>query len=353
MLSLVSPSDDTSVLFARGANSSLLYRFLDRTHGWASRTWQSLGGEFVGQPSAASVREGRIDLVGLWRNQTAMTQTYGSETWGTGWTSLGGSCSTQPVMVSYGTDKLSLLCLDADQSLVLKYYKGEWRPAGSEWQDLGGKLAGTPAIGSPVTDRVDIVGVNASSASSSGLTYMRYVEGEWSAWEGNWGDFQGDPAVLSLGYNRTEYFAVSTKGEMWTNAWIPGTKSTSKEYSAEQLPEGYTTPLNLGGKLESSPVAIALNESRVDVLAVGTDDRLKHKARVDGKWADDWEDLGGYFESAPVTWVNGSSVVVFGLGPDGAVVHGLFEVGDALEWGSGRWFDDGGDMNSAWFSLDS
>ncbi|KAH6695545.1 hypothetical protein F5X68DRAFT_198560 [Plectosphaerella plurivora] len=70
------------------------------------------------------------------------------------------------------------------------------------------------------------------------------------------------------------------------------------------------------------------------------------RADADG-WATEWEDLGGWFDSAPMVWPpteQDEALHVFGLGPKGVIIHGTFSVGGEYEFGEGSWFDDGGEL---------
>lgn len=42
-------------------------------------------------------------------------------------------------------------------------------------------------------------------------------------------------------------------------------------------------------------------------------------------------------------------IAVFGIGPDGHMIHGKWTATDEFNWGEGQWFDDAGDISSSWF----
>ena len=50
-------------------------------------------------------------------------------------------------------------------------------------------------------------------------------------------------------------------------------------------------------------MVLVTTTGRLDVLAVGTDDKLKHRAMIQG----DWEDLGIFANSAPYAVELGTS----------------------------------------------
>ncbi|KAK0644441.1 hypothetical protein B0T16DRAFT_417678 [Cercophora newfieldiana] len=110
---------------------------------------------------------------------------------------------------------------------------------------------------------------------------------------------------------------------------------------------GFWNGTSLGGRFVSVAAAFSTGTSRLDVLAVGTDGTLRHKARVDDVWGA-WEDLGGFFNSAPKVvrpvGMDGR-VVVFGVGPGGAIIHAVYALGDKPLWGAQQWYSDGGVMS--------
>ncbi|KAI8719945.1 hypothetical protein NCS52_00438300 [Fusarium sp. LHS14.1] len=339
MLSAASFGDpSTTFLFGRGADQAIWYRQADE-QGWITG-WTSLGGAFVSPPTSVSIRKGRIDVFAVDESQEVRFKTFQEGKWANEWSTLYGSCSSQPSATSFGVDKLSLVCVDADHRPQLKYYKGHWGPKDSVWQDLGDWLFNTPASASGALDRVDMVGYGV-------------LEGQ----TGGWGSFKGDPGIAAVANDQIEYFGIDRNGAMWHNAWLPTERPASASVrhgtNLTNLPPEYTDPENLGGNFTSAPFAFATSKLRLDVLAVAIDGRLKHQSRIGKSWAGDWEDLGGHFESAPLvlTLGNASNVYVFGLGPNGTVIHGSFVNGKSQDWGQGNWFIDEGEMALGKFTL--
>nr|RBQ84436.1 hypothetical protein FVER53263_21071 [Fusarium verticillioides] len=296
-------------LFGRGADQAIWYRQAEGEK-WTTK-WTSLGGAFVSSPTSLSIREGRIDVFAVDESQGVQFKSFQNGEWPDEWTTLYGSCSSQPSSTTFGIDKLSLVCVNADHRLQLKYYKGRWGPSISDWEDLGsGWLSSTPALDSGSQDQVHIVAYGIAGAKIKNrqdvdysMIYKRYNTTDWQDWEGGWGSFKGDPAIVAVAKNQVEYFGVDKDGAMWHNAWLAEkvvSPSTRRGTNLANLPPEYTDPEKLGGNFTSAPFAFATGNSRIDVLAVGIDGRLKHQARIGKTWAQDWEDLGGYFESAPL-----------------------------------------------------
>jgi len=155
-------------------------------------------------------------------------------------------------------------------------------------------------------------------------------------WSGGKGSFKGNPTIVSTP-KEVNYFGVGEDGTMWVTSWTSA--------------GGYKEPVSLlGGGFLSSPTAVATESmSRLDVLAIGSDTRLRHLSRLHGLWGTQWEDLGGVFNSAPkVIVLNSTSVGVFGVGPNGTIIHSTFNLGTGYLWGAGQWYSDGGSMTSKW-----
>lgn len=362
-------------IFSRGADGAIWYRRAD-ADGWA-HDWESLGGSFVSPPTALSINSERLDVFAVWSNREVRVKTFQDGAWSDDWLNLAGACVSQPSSTSFGSDRLSMLCADAEKQTTLKYYREgrdpPWGPDLRQWTTLGGWLTSAPALSSGGEEYVSAVAYGNSNRTEaegqttigSNMIYIHFDTKGW-IWEGGWGDFKGDPAVVAVTASQSEYFGVASNGAMWHNTYAPESSSARSEEMhgitgnmvLSKLSLDYTVPENLGGNFTSTPHAWATGLRRVDVVAVGEDGNLLHRARIDGTWAEEWEDLGGWFESAPVVWapanLRDDSVHVFGLGPEGVVIHGTFSMGDGLEFefGKGSWFSDGGEMTVTGYSMD-
>lgn len=350
----VDESRSTQMVFARGSDSAMYYRRIVGD-GWDSGEWESLGGDFSSQPAAAEVRDGAIMVFGVWSlPQEVRVKTFREGRWSGTWDTLNStSCSAQPYAFNWGVDHVTVLCTQATGHVWWTRFKGSWA---SEWSDRGSASLGTPAASSGEPGAM--VMVTYSKASDTGnyeMIFSRYAS-EWLDWEGNWGNFKGDPEILGRNATRYDFLGVArSDGSMWHLARISDRDNSTDADDGSRpakLPSQYTTPYRLGGEWESTPVAVGFSDSRFDVLAVYKNDTLMHRASINDDWGSGWEDLGGYFNSAPAVWVNGSSVVVFGLGPNGKMVHGVFEVDlDTASWGEGKWYNNGGNFSSGGFAL--
>ena len=270
-------------------------------------------------------------------------KTYTDGEWDPEWRVVGGTCLTPPVVCSVERDNMNVVLLGTNHAVVNKNTSDgkSWEPApAADWKDLGGWAASSPDIdcttNSKGVRRLDVVMYGGMGDNvAHGMFYRRWNStGGWDAgWttEG-WGDFKGDPVVVSGGGYAAYLGIAKEDGAMWHRGWNEGT--------------GFWNGQSLGGKFESVPAAFATGTLRLDVLAVGTNGTLRHKARVDDVWGQ-WEDLGGFFNSAPKVvrpvMMEGRAVV-FGVGPGGAIIHAMFVVGDKHLWGAQQWYSDGGVM---------
>ena len=216
---------------------------------------------------------------------------------------------------------------------------GVWKPAlVDRWEKFGGYAASTVDVGC-AEGRMDLVAYGRESDGGYGMTVKRGDGTVWTGWEGAVGRFQGDPTVL-VGLESSEFLGV---GEDRGVGW--------REWKAGQG-EVVGGLIDLGGQVMSTVAGVRTGEERVDIFAVGTDARLWHKARIGRTWGTEWENLGGHFNSAPkVTVTREGEIAVFGLGPNGTVIHALIKIGTEYSWGDRQWFSDGGEMTAKWFRL--
>ena len=208
-------------------------------------------------------------------------------------------------MPIFGRDRPSLECVGADDMLDQKHRRGDrcGPQMLGEWEDLGGQMASAVALSSGGDERVDLVDCWLKKDGDGGypMCFKRFLDDNigWNNWEDCFCSFKGDPAVASLGTNRTEYFGIGTDGAMWSMTWIQDNNRNSPAIDLGRVPPIGTTrppehpaefsiPLKLEGvKFSSSPTVLVTNGGRrIDVLGVGAeDDRLWHRSRIDDTWA--------------------------------------------------------------------
>ncbi|KAK5655356.1 hypothetical protein OQA88_5923 [Cercophora sp. LCS_1] len=332
----------TMFMFARGLDAAIWYRQAENQVWLAD--WKSLGGNFLSQPAAISIREGRVDVYGVWSaDRTARSKTFQNGVWDEDWTNFGGNCGAPPAVCSLYAGNINLVIVDSDHAVLRKNTSDghSWEPGVDKWNSLGGSVGTSVDIACTSTTvggmRLDLAAF--AQGSTPGMFSKRWTSSS-AAWEKDWGHgwglMKGDPTVVST-ERQVDYLGVGLDEAVWVRSWTEA--------------DGYVKEVNLGGKFQSAVSAFATGGSRLDIFAVGTDARLKHLARMHGVWGTAWEDLGGYFHSAPkavVTDVPTGSVSVFGIGPNGAIIHANFMVGAGYNWGTQPWYSDGGQISANW-----
>ncbi|TPX13005.1 uncharacterized protein E0L32_006650 [Thyridium curvatum] len=312
-----------------------------------------LGGDraicFGSQPAAVVVNGTEVHVFAVFQDGAVGQKAYVRGSWQADWTNLQGNSINAPAACSWGAGNIELFATAADGDMTHRRFDGtSWssKSASDPWDKFGGFLAAGVAALCPADERVDVVSYGSHADSLHDLGWMHYRDGAWAGWEGNSRPpggsvgYRGDPAIVRVDDKTSGAVGIGSDGQMYYSEWSFA-KNKSGAYSKTQ---------SLGsGAFESTPFVIQ-SANRIDVLAVGKGDRLMHKAQRDGVWANDWEDLGGYFNSAPagVQWLPGGWIAVFGIGPEGRLIHGNFSLVDRYFWGNGTWYDDGGDLSTKW-----
>jgi len=164
--------------------------------------------------------------------------------------------------------------------------------------------------------------------------------GDWSWEQDLGGDLQSQPVAISWGEGRLDVFWRGSDDHL-KHLWYP----YNGDWSWEQ---------DLGGDMASDPEVVSWGEGRLDVFWLGKDNHLKH---IWYPYNDDWsweQDLGGDLASYPVAISRGEEQLdVFWRGRDNHLKHiwypynddwsweqdlggDLVSMPDAISWGEGR-----------------
>jgi len=342
-------NSNASFLFGRGTDSAIWYREITDSS-W-NGDWKTLGGIFDSQPAAISMRDGRVDVFGTWKDDSTRYKTYQNGAWEGDWTSLSGVAKSQPVVCSIGWDNMIVSAIGMGNGVWRKMTGdgGEsWDPNGRTvyWEENGGpvnKSLGTVCV--PYADDSDAYFAEAGCGPKPDeeLNYRMWNSSSkfytnFTAWSAGGVPCMGDPTLVSFLDDITYFVVGSTDLAIWTFSALRSTGKITK------------TGMSLGGRFQSVVDVFTTGSSRMDLFAVGIDTRLKHMAYIEGKgWAPDWDDLGGYFNSAPkAVRLNDTAVAVFGIGPDGNIIHSVFSIGGGTDFvlGSQQWYTDGGKIST-------
>lgn len=191
------------------------------------------------------------------------------------------------------------------------------------------------AVCRPTDTYTDIV-VYAKNNASAMHTQWNVSIPAWTDWVSLGGKFVGDPVVVEAGADRFHFFGIGTNKAMYHFSWTLGT--------------GFSPMVSLGGGFESVPSAIVTGttDHRIDVVALGTDDKLKHRALVGWGWSPDWEDLGLFANSAPLVVAGESGrIAMFAIGPQGELNHASWKASTDVSWKNvSQWASIGGNFTT-------
>jgi peroxiredoxin len=153
-----------------GTNKALYHMWKDSA---GTHSWENLGGVLTSSPAATAPTTGVIDVYGRGSNGALYQKEYSSTAWGSSWTSLGGQLAsgTGPAACSWGAGRLEVFVQGTNGALYHRGYTGTW----SGWENLGGKLASSPAAATASgSSRIDVYGRGTDGALWQ-RTYLKTV----------------------------------------------------------------------------------------------------------------------------------------------------------------------------------
>ena len=105
-------------------------------------------------------------------------------------------------------------------TLLHRWQTGQSNPIWSDWEDLGGHLAGSPVVGRNKDGRLEVF-VRATGNVLQHIWQTAPNSG-WSGWESlGTGGLAGDPAVASNADGRLEVFVRGARNALW-HIWQTG-----------------------------------------------------------------------------------------------------------------------------------
>jgi hypothetical protein len=291
------------------------------TPGWPPLpvTWAPVGGTFNGPPAASWYGADVANLSGGFTPSASLVvvglgtdnQAYASVSFldsedrptQTGWVPLGGKFISELLIDTASAadlNKFAVLGVQADAQLYrLEVDATNWPPALSGWVPAGGCFRATPAAASWGPSRFDVFGLGSDLA----MYHQPWVSG---AAQGGWvslgGEFDSPPAVVSWEPGRLDIFGLGTDDAMYHKAWN-GSQWLPSPAGWEQLGK----PAD--GAFSCAPAVASYAAGRLDILCLGTDDAMYHKAWNGSQWLPSpagWESLGGQFTVPRPTVLPGS-----------------------------------------------
>lgn len=301
-------------LFATGADIKTLHKAWSPQSGWSpplsygAEQWDNMGGKIVGKPAAVAWGPNRLDVFVRGTDNKIYHKAWNQNTWYPGggvsdWENLGGVIAGSPVAVSWGKERLDIFGRGFDGNLHHKWWSPQsgWGPSAQGWENLGGKVSADPAVVSWGPGRLDIV-----IRGYDGAIYHKAYSGAWSPslteWNNMGGATIGEPSMTAWAANRLDIVVRGTDNQVYHkawggNAWYPSAQGWS----------------SLGGSITSKASMVSWGAGRLDIVARGADSRLYHKAYQEGSgWfpnVSGWSSLGGYMFAGSnpeiVSWKSG------------------------------------------------
>jgi acylphosphatase len=327
---VVDNSDGRLEVFGVGGNRAVWHNWQKNPHAGPWSGWASLGGVVTSDPVTVDNSDGRLELFArgtdnaLWHNwQTAPH----AGPW-SGWASLSGIITSDPAVVCNSDGRLEAFARGTDGALWHIWQTAPHAGPWSGWASLGGVITTDPAAVVNSDGRIEVF----ARGTDNALWHIWQTAphaGPWSGWFSLGGAIESDPAVFDNSDGRLEVFARGTDNALW--------------HLYQETPHAgpWSAWTSLGGVLMGDPQVIDNSDGRLEVFARGTDKALWHNwqaAPHSGPWSG-WSSLGGVIVSDPSLADNSDGrLEVFALGLDGALWH-IWQ--DAAH--SGPW--------SAWASL--
>jgi hypothetical protein len=137
--------------------------------------------------------------------------------WRQAWDPLDGFCRSQPVVVSWASDRLDVVVLGDDNILYWKSWNGSYWS--DDWVSLGAeiKLKGPPALVSWGPGRLDLFALDLKNF----LYHKAYSNGVWDSTWAHLGGIEASspPVAVSWGANRLDVFITTRDNTVMHLGW--------------------------------------------------------------------------------------------------------------------------------------
>jgi len=361
-------------LFARGVDNAIWYNSastetLNVSSGWPSdRLWRALPGgpQFFSQPTAIAwgqqskyVSVAAVSsLDGIIRSARFQFAESGNSHIIGEWEDLGGPVDSPLAGCSGFNGTRPDWFAKSGDAVAQNWWEGNSAGTGA-WihSTTSGNAKWHPVVESdpPVASRPAVI-CREPTSSHGMAVYRRDGDADvylYSTSNSTWmlmrndlvsrSKFQGEPIAVGLGGRRIDFFGVGEDAAM---------RRLSVEFSFGADMGSLTKETNLGGSFQSVPAVVATGlgsaeVDRIDVVAVGTNGNLHHRAMGGDIWTSKWEDLGVAATSAPILVNLGELVGVFVVGVGGQIKYTMWNVSSELNWKNLEWRSMGGNMTTA------
>ncbi len=297
------------------------------------------GNQFTA-PSVSSWGTDRLTVHTIGANNAVWERYWSAEAGWSPWQQVGGyppnGAAAGPAEVSRTTNYIDVY-LPTDDAIWTQYWNGSsW----SSWKSLGGPAPSGYTTGGAVAGSragVSTWGGDRISLYSVGLDHNvlenYWTPAGWNGWELGPGAISvgaaSGPAAYSRITNYTDLFVEGSDGNLWTDTWNGGSWGGWWNFGA--VPPGNA----------SAPALASWGSANLTLVEIGRDRNVYLKYWNNGTWDANWTDLGGPPPGAvsdPAVYDRVSNYVdIFVRGADG---HIWTNTWDGSSWGG--WWDFGG-----------
>ncbi|CAG9952129.1 unnamed protein product [Clonostachys rosea f. rosea IK726] len=250
---------------------------------------ESLGGNIQGEPVVVSFGDDRLDVFAQRTDNTILHKWRDDDgvPWkpSTGWSSLGDPVGSDgPCAVAWGNDSLHVFARGTDNDVWYKWGNGrEWNPPLGKWKKLGKSIVGRPTVVAWSENRLDIF-----AQGTDRSCWHRAWDGQrWQNWESLGGLIVGEPSAVSWGPNRLDVFVCGVDNAVHHKAW-----------DGTQWHPSQTGWVRLGGQITGVPSAVSWAPNRLDIFVLGIDKVTVYHKWWGGKWSN-FTAIGGNALTGP------------------------------------------------------
>jgi len=276
--------------FGRGPDGGLWHSStIPPDYGWAG--WIALGGLVTSNLAVAAGQDGQLHVFvrgrdgKLWEREQDTSGNVGAESGWRSWGARGSKVITSAPAAALNSGGLvEVFARGIDGGLMRIRLTARGSGVASEWESLGGILAGNPVVQRGQDGHLEVFARGPEGALWH--LYETAPGGSWSAWESLGGTFIGDPAVTSNRDRGLQAFVRWTDNGL-RDIWQAGPYGSWSAWN----------PLPGTPALSSDPAATSDQDGWMNVFARGTDNTLWqcHQSAADWQWAS----LGGVLLGFP------------------------------------------------------
>jgi hypothetical protein len=260
-------------VFIRSLDNRLYHRIYDNEAWQGPWTDLSDGHIFETSPAAVSWGPDKIDLFAVW-NRQLQHRYYQNSNWSPWAENLGGGTSQAPTAASWKQGRVDVLVRSSDNFMFRRFWEANVTSGWKEWENIGGRhmpLTSAPAAVATGPNRIDCF---ARGSNDGHLIHACYQDGQKQDWaEIDNLTIRDAPAVVSgptADAGRVDVFVRGTNDLLWHRIYLA---------AAGWKPGSNWTPIN-SDQTASGPAAVAWWSGnalkRIDVFAQDTNNNLMH-----------------------------------------------------------------------------